>query len=110
MRLAIITPDARPPRESRATRGRASSPGGRSCCAVLAVTAAEHVVAVSCRPRERERTVGAVRQVGSDRPPAGVDGRPAFDLTGASLEVGRPIDGGPAGSNGSVMLLSPHLY
>ena len=110
VRLAIITPDARPPRESRATRGRASSPGGRSCCAVLAVTAAEHVVAVSRCLRERERTVGAVRQVGSDCPPAGIDSRPAFDLAGESLEACRPIDRRPAGSNGSVMLLSPHLY
>ena len=100
----------RPPRESQAKRGRASSPGGRTSGAVLAVTAAEHGVAVSRCLRERERTVGAVRQVGSDCPPAGIDSRPAFDLAGESLEACRPIDRRPAGSNGSVMLLSPHLY
>jgi len=104
MRFAIVTPDAGRPRESQAPIDRAPSPGGLACCTVLTVTAADHVVAVSLGGHEGERTVGAVRHVGSDSPPAGSDGDPAFDLAGASLEMRRPIDERPA-LNVSVMFL-----
>src|SRR5439155_25029415 len=88
----------------RPSFARAPSPGGFACCTVLAVTAADHVVAVGLGGHEGERAVGAVRHVGTDSPPAGIHGDPALDLAGASLEVRRPIDECPA-FNVSVMFL-----
>jgi len=69
-------------------------------------------VAVRLGRHEGERTVWAARHVGSDSPPARIDGDPASDLAGESLEVRRPIDERPA-LNVSVMFLDgvrSHLH